>query len=272
MLVTALHASGIIHPAARVPEAGFDSQRLPRIIWSYWHTEQPPWAVNDCMASWRRHAPEWEVRLLRAESVSEWLYKHYDYPENVWARSAAHQSDIFGLALLRRYGGLYMDASIILTQPLQWLEDIFERDRPGYFGYQAEQGIPEIFLVASEPRGDCVTAWWRALHDALADQPDGTIVDHLYPGAIGATLVTQDARFRACILASPLSFAGPYLVTRSVMQAAKIDRKEELVPALMALTTPLSEEILAQPLHKIQGASYFEAGPRPAIYISPPIS
>ena len=38
------------------------------------------------------------------------------------ARTPAHQSDLFGLALVRRYGGLYMDATVLLTRPLRWLE------------------------------------------------------------------------------------------------------------------------------------------------------
>lgn len=241
-------------------------RKLPKIIWSYWHAGPTPWAVDDCLATWSRHASDWEVRLLHAETISAWLDKHDDYPENVWTFSPAHQSDIFGLALLRRYGGLYMDVSIILMQPLQWLEDRFERDGQGYFGYKNTHGTPEIFLLASEPRGACVSAWWSALHTEWAKQVDGSQVEHLRPGAIGTALSSRDAGFGGCIAALPTSTAGPYMLTRHIMQATGIKTKEELVPALTSLTAPLPAELLAEPLHKIQGAAKMETGSRPGMH------
>ena len=101
------------------------AQPLPRLIWAYWHdaAEAPlPAVAAACVASWRLHAPEWQVRLLDAVSVREWLEEGADYPAVTWSRTPAHQSDLFGLALVRRYGGLYLDATVLLTRPLRWLE------------------------------------------------------------------------------------------------------------------------------------------------------
>ena len=44
---------------------------LPRLIWAYWHAGALPEVAKACMASWRRHAPEWEVRLLKASEAAE---------------------------------------------------------------------------------------------------------------------------------------------------------------------------------------------------------
>ena len=101
------------------------AQPLPRLIWAYWHDAAAaplPSVAAACVASWRRHAPEWQVRLLDSSSVREWLEEGVDYPAVTWSRTPAHQSDLFGLALVRRYGGLYMDATVLLTRPLRWLE------------------------------------------------------------------------------------------------------------------------------------------------------
>ena len=43
------------------------AQPLPRLIWAYWHEAAEaslPAAAAACVASWRRHAPEWQVRPL----------------------------------------------------------------------------------------------------------------------------------------------------------------------------------------------------------------
>lgn len=41
------------------------AQPLPRLIWAYWHDAAEaslPAVAAACVASWRRHAPEWQVR------------------------------------------------------------------------------------------------------------------------------------------------------------------------------------------------------------------
>ena len=85
---------------------------LPRVIWTYWHEAELPPLARACMFTWRRRAAGWEVRLLNAKTVTAWLDEGSDFPPLTWSRIPQHQSDVFGLALLRRYGGVYMDATI----------------------------------------------------------------------------------------------------------------------------------------------------------------
>ena len=73
------------------------------------------------MLTWAVHAVRWETRLLNVSTVQHWLVDGVDLPTSTWRRKPEHQSDMIGLALLRRYGGVWLDASIALTQPLEWV-------------------------------------------------------------------------------------------------------------------------------------------------------
>ena len=247
---------------------------LPRVIWAYWHSDEPPAAVDACVATWRRHAIGWDIRLLSAATVVEWLDEGTDFPAITWSRLPQHQSDLFGLALLRRYGGVYMDATVILTADLGWLEAAMRGS--DWFAYRDGKGAPEIFFYASRPGGYCVSAWWRALLDAWATEPElaspdayrRALVDaksdeehahvYLHPGRVGRALASRDAVFRRHLDASARRAHGSaYLLTLRAMQATGITAKQQLLPALaQQLTSPLPDDVRAQPLHKIQGMSY----------------
>ena len=254
----------------------FGSEALPRIIWAYWDDETTlPWPVRDCIATWHVHAPEWEIRLVHATTVSTWLDEGEDYPAEAWNRTAANQSDLFGIALLRRYGGLYLDATIVLTQSLGWLEQLFASLRTGHFGYKTHENKPEIFAVASVAHGHCITAWWRTMYFAWMKEAAGSalttdsgvdlnggypdIDTHLQASVHGFELMKSDGEFHRCV-SSSLRASAPYLLTVAAMVAAKITDKKELVPTLATrLGQPLPAEVIVQPLHKIQGAAVLPA-------------
>ncbi|KAL1496773.1 hypothetical protein AB1Y20_014362 [Prymnesium parvum] len=94
------------------------------------------------------------------------------------------QSDMIGIALQRRYGGLWVDASVILTQPLDWLlnemqshgglVDFVRRARgPARSGsnYMNDAGVPELFFFASLPNSKFVSLWHAELWQLWARCP-----------------------------------------------------------------------------------------------------
>jgi mannosyltransferase OCH1-like enzyme len=54
--------------------------KIPKIIWSFWDGEQPP-IVKACIDSWRRMAPDYEIRILDKESTKD-LQKYKDTDTN----------------------------------------------------------------------------------------------------------------------------------------------------------------------------------------------
>lgn len=91
-------------------------------IWVCWWTgeETAPPLVKRCIQSIRENANGHPVHL-----ITEGSYKQYlDVPEYILQKAEnkkmclAHLSDYIRLALLAKYGGLWLDATIYCTQPI----------------------------------------------------------------------------------------------------------------------------------------------------------
>ena len=76
-----------------------------------------PAYIRLCMQTWKKFLPECEVVLLDYSNLEEWLGK--DVYDEILFRdfSLPKQADAIRCALLKKYGGLWLDADTILTSP-----------------------------------------------------------------------------------------------------------------------------------------------------------
>lgn len=94
-----------------------------RIIWICWlqGLEQAPDIVQKCVASVKHHMPDYKVQILTSENIFDFV----SLPEPISRKyqngiiSFAHFSDILRTALLVQYGGIWLDATVLLTDELQ---------------------------------------------------------------------------------------------------------------------------------------------------------
>ena len=120
-----------------------------KVIWSFWDSDQLRDVPDDVAAivhSWKLWAPDYQVRLLSPSSAKCYL------PEvnlNA-AKELKLRTDIMRLRLLHKYGGVWMDSTVLLTRPL----DI------GDSGFVAV-GIPEYNTISLHP-ADFVESWFLA--------------------------------------------------------------------------------------------------------------
>jgi mannosyltransferase OCH1-like enzyme len=92
-----------------------------KIIWQYWgqgiNEESLPGVVRICFASVDKYKGEYEVIRLCDDTVKDYI----DFPGFIWKKrkngqlSVAFFSDLLRLALLHTYGGVWLDATILLT-------------------------------------------------------------------------------------------------------------------------------------------------------------
>ena len=116
------------------PKKEFDDEK---IIWQYWgqgiNENQLPAAVKLYFKSIDKHCPDYKIIRLDDSNIHEYL----DLPRFVWDKKTfsgfkpAFFADLLRLALLDVYGGVWLDATIYLTEPLpNMLKD------NGFFMYQ----------------------------------------------------------------------------------------------------------------------------------------
>ena len=144
--VFTLHAMGT---AAAAPAA---RTAIPRILWSYWQGGTPPLLVQRCFDHWRRLHPHFEIRILDERGVLQYLPA---IPAVLDGASAAKRADWIRLELLRRHGGIWLDASTILTQPLDWVLEEQARTGADFVGYYLQQ-------YTSAPERPVVENWFMA--------------------------------------------------------------------------------------------------------------
>ena len=95
-----------------------------KIIWQYWgqglETSQLPDLVKLCFASVDQYCGDYQIIRLDEDTVRDYL----DLPDFVWQKKSNSQfkpaffADLIRLALLDVYGGVWIDATILLTAPI----------------------------------------------------------------------------------------------------------------------------------------------------------
>ena len=171
--------------------------RIP--VFMYWHSDDLPPTVRLCLQNWRyftrKSVHNFEVVLVTHTNVAELIdARHpciseaHEYP--------ALKSDFIRLALLQKYGGVYMDASVILTEPLDWIIG----DGTGHNYFQAfvnqrnmniscQVPIVENSFLAAPPNHPLISAWLdelKTLRHCTADTMRTYVADipiqkHLLP-------------------------------------------------------------------------------------------
>lgn len=95
---------------------------VPKHIWMLWQQgwDVAPDIVKRCARSWQEQNPGWEVHLLDDRTLSETAPSYDDIPKGKAWRSAL--SNMARVSLLMEHGGVWADATIFCSRPLDdWL-------------------------------------------------------------------------------------------------------------------------------------------------------
>ncbi len=136
----------------------------PQKVWTYWEGTKTD-LIKMCFASWQKHLPDWDICFLDERSALE-----MDLPRpRRWAElSATARSDSLRLALLWRFGGVWMDASIILTANLDWIR---RYDHLQAFWFTLHKNAENWFLYAPRPGSPLIEAWLTLFNSVLDSVP-----------------------------------------------------------------------------------------------------
>ncbi|MEM8844735.1 MAG: capsular polysaccharide synthesis protein [Pseudomonadota bacterium] len=97
---------------------------IPRTIWLLWYQgiSDAPFIVKECVDSWVRKNPTWDVIILDSTNLN--AYVDLDMPAEILENiPLTQQSDIVRLKLLSNYGGIWADATTLCLMPLDnWID------------------------------------------------------------------------------------------------------------------------------------------------------
>ena len=141
------------------------------LIWTYWNKKEMPFIVKMSIQSWILLNPEYKINILNEKNICQYL----DISSQMTLKKIKTQqrkSDFIRLYVLDKYGGIWIDASIIMFNPLEiWLP----KNRNDYdligFEFVSWTTIPESPVIESwfliTPKRELINEWKKEFSKAI---------------------------------------------------------------------------------------------------------
>ena len=139
--------------------------RITPTIWTYWDSEMLPEVVEKCISTWKQHNPSRKIVVLNKGNYRNYVdidvfsLKHCD--------SVQRATDFIRLLILREQGGVWMDATTILSRPLDWIDGFPSSEFVGFqlqgFTTNAMYPIIESWFLAAAKGSPFMAAWCEEL-------------------------------------------------------------------------------------------------------------
>ena len=255
----------------RRPKPTSDSSRVPNIIWMLWWQgiESAPRLVKQCVRSWERHNPSWNLRILDKDNFHDWV--SLTIPDRKFTNlKVAHQSAHIRLRLLETHGGVWVDPTCLCMTPLdEWLPQL---DHGGFFAFRwnRDDELRGTFGILRPGRNRIMASWFlvAATNDYAIEQLSKIFSDYWTLNDLNnngkriVRIVVKRILGREPLLARYWSHpfitkvlrVHPYLVVNSLF--TKLVDDDPRVAAEWRRASPLS----ARPCHALQ-----ELGPEAAM-------
>ena len=102
------------NPSQIITNSYLSNDKIPKIIWSYWDSDEIPEIVKLSIKSWKKTSPQYKINFMNQKNIETLI----SLPAYWKTLPAYRQSDIIRLRLLEKYGGVWIDASTILLEDL----------------------------------------------------------------------------------------------------------------------------------------------------------
>lgn len=163
-------------------------EKIPRKVWTFWDSEPVPEFIQKCIDTW---GSDIDVNVITKDTIRNYLtdeelsWKYIDNP--------AKLSDLIRLSVLAKHGGVWLDASIVCYESLDW---VF-KDGAECILYQRPLDIvnsvlPESWFIACTPGNPVITAWYE---EFMKVSEYDTIDDYVQETGIGFMDGIEDSTY-----------------------------------------------------------------------------
>ena len=123
---------------------------FPRNIFIFWDKgrEAAPHVCELCIRSWEELNPGWTVTVLD-QAAADAILPRSSFPESI---SINHYANMLRLTLLRQYGGVWADATLLCVKPADdWLLPLLQQSDFFVFSRPGPDRIMSNWFIASRP-------------------------------------------------------------------------------------------------------------------------
>ena len=142
---------------------------LPKVIWQFWDKEEPPPIIRMIKENNMKKLTGWKFNYLNEKTIGQYI-SPFDYPTNYDELSPAHKADWIRVFLLKTYGGVWMDASIIINNPKAidalYDQSIQQQSELTLFQFKTYLNIENWFIMAPK-NSRMIEAWFNEYDSAI---------------------------------------------------------------------------------------------------------
>lgn len=143
---------------------------LPKNIWLYWN-DTPPEIVLNCLKLVKNLHPEWNVYFLNKDTIYKFVDLNF---EDIKAVTHQQQSDAIRLELLYKYGGIWLDASVIVFNSFDKFKSTIDNQNVDLLGFYREVNlidrsnpVMENWFIVARPQSLAIKLWRDEFHRSL---------------------------------------------------------------------------------------------------------
>lgn len=147
---------------------------LPKKLWMYWENDIPDF-VKKCIVRMRDLNPDYQIFVLNPENVHQYSQIDFSLLKDATAQQKA---DLLRFDLMYEHGGIWLDASIILYDNLDWISDLMIDKKTENFAYYRRKNttnlnfpVLENWLLASVGKNIFFKEWYDELYLAIQQTP-----------------------------------------------------------------------------------------------------
>lgn len=151
---------------------------IPKIIWMYWEGALPLF-VEKCVENIRKKNPDYMVNFLTPENVKEFCDIDYRLLKQATPQQKA---DLIRFELIYQYGGIWLDASTIVYENLDWIQKLIVENQTNCFAYYRKKNttcpnfpVLENWLLASSAKNIFFKYWFDEFFKAIEITPKAYI-------------------------------------------------------------------------------------------------
>jgi hypothetical protein len=143
-----------------------DNQKttIPKIIWLYWdEVNISSITVKLCVNLIKSLHKDYNIELISKSSLLNYLP---DFPIELLKKPSNFVSDMIRLMLLEQHGGVYLDATVLLSKPISWALELQQTDQSEVVLYYTDENtreekypMVETWFIAALPQSNFIKAW-----------------------------------------------------------------------------------------------------------------
>jgi hypothetical protein len=172
----------------------FKKNAIPRTIWTYWHDARDiPNIVQKCIDTWQINNPQYKIIVLDIDKIKnlfrkaelKTIFPNIDLDDLNKQKNHARVADYARVMVLYKFGGTWMDSSIICTQSLDWVQKIHKQTQSELIGFYSPHTrnkkfpILENWFFSCIPKSTFVHDWIAEIRFMSSFQKEEDYVTHI---------------------------------------------------------------------------------------------